>query len=37
VQFSLTKKFTDILKAKLDSITEIFTTVLKTSYDTAVA
>jgi hypothetical protein len=36
--FSLTKNdFTDILKAKLDSITEIFTTVLKTSYDAAVA
>jgi hypothetical protein len=27
----------DILKAKLDSITEIFTTALKTSYDTAAA
>jgi hypothetical protein len=36
--FSLSKNdFTDILKAKLDSITEIFTTVLKTSYDTAAA
>jgi hypothetical protein len=34
--FALSKNdFTDILKAKLDSITEIFTTVLKTSYDTA--
>lgn len=35
--YSLTKNdFTDALKAKLDSITEIFTTVLKTAYDNAV-
>lgn len=35
--YTLTKNdFTDILKAKLDSITEIFTTALKTAYDGAV-
>jgi len=36
--YSLTKNdFTDILKSKLDSITEIFTTALKSSYDSAVS
>jgi hypothetical protein len=36
--YSLTKNdFTDVLKAKLDSITAIFTTDLKTTYDSAVS
>ena len=36
IGYSLTKNdFTDTLKAKLDSITEIFTTYLKSTYDSA--